>query len=252
MGEVHGTEKTHRGAEGGHLHVEDTSYAERTRVPSLLVLFERWVERIGELADDRDGPLGTWKAGLLLLIVVLLCEEERGDHGEDGKHDSGAIGLLKRRYAREIDDGKHLAERRVGLNQGRGRRGGSRKVEALLASVEDGSHVDAMCESEEADRQRWLEHEVAVDRLKQRLIKDERARVRGGQARDRTDGIGKEGGALLKPGSADKIQQSGDEVGKGRADGVDGEGARKNLTSEISLQCKADESTDSTLDELTD
>ncbi len=91
--------------------------AERTRVPALLVLLERRVERVGKLADDGDGPLGAWKTRLLLLVVVLLGKEERGDHSKDGKDDGGAVRLLKRRHAGEVNEREHLAQRRVGLDQ---------------------------------------------------------------------------------------------------------------------------------------
>lgn len=125
----------------GDIHVEDTGNAEGTRVPAFLILLERRVKRVGELADDRDGPLGTREMRLLLLVVVLLGEEERCNDSEDSKDNGGAIRLLEGRDAGEVEDREHLAQRRVGLDQGRGRRRPG-QVEALLASVEDGCHFE--------------------------------------------------------------------------------------------------------------
>ena len=65
-------------------HVEDTDGGERTRVPLLHVALHRWLHRVGELANDGDGPFVTGKMGLLVAIHGLLEDEEGGNNGDGG------------------------------------------------------------------------------------------------------------------------------------------------------------------------
>ena len=84
------------GRRGNHdKDVEHASSTERATVPCLLVLFERRVQRVGELADQRDRPGWARQAALLDAIHDLLHRQQTHCEGQHSEYDLHAGNVMQ-------------------------------------------------------------------------------------------------------------------------------------------------------------
>lgn len=59
-----------------NVHVEDTGYAELSEVPSSLVVLDRGLHRVEELANDRDRPCWPWQVALFRPVSDLSTKHK--------------------------------------------------------------------------------------------------------------------------------------------------------------------------------